>query len=84
MHGTTPQFWSRFERLPESIQRTARRKFELLKDSPRHPLLHFKKVNEYWVIPADRSYRAVAIEEGQDLFWVWIGSHDEYMRFISR
>ena len=31
-----------------------------------------------------RSYRAIAFEEGQDLFWVWIGSHDEYMRVIGR
>ena len=31
-----------------------------------------------------RSYRAIAFEEGQDLFWVWIGSHDKYMRVIGR
>lgn len=83
MHRTTPLFWSRFDRMPEAIQRNARRNFRLLKDNPRHPSLHFKKVNEYWVVRVGRSYRAVAIEEGEDLFWVWIGSHDEYIRVIS-
>ena len=84
MHRATPQFWSHFERLPETVQRAAQRNFQLLKDNPRHPSLHFKKVNDYWVVRVGRSYRAIAIEEGQDLFLVWIGSHDEYMRVIGR
>ena len=84
MHRTTPQFWSHFERLPEAVQSAARRNFQLLKDSPRHPSLRFKKVNEYWAVRVGRSYRAIAIEEGQDLFWVWIGSHDEYLRVVGR
>ena len=84
MHRTTPQFWSHFERLPETVQRTAQRNFQLLKDSPRHPSLQFKKVNDYWAVRVGRSYRAIAIEEEQDLFWVWIGSHDEYLRVIGR
>ena len=56
----------------------------MLKDDPRHPSLHFKKANEYWVVRVGRSYRALAIEEGQDLLWVWIGGHDEYMRVLGR
>ena len=60
MHHTTPQFWSHFERLPEAVQRTARRNFQLLKDSPRHPSLQFKKVNEYWAVRVGRPYRAIA------------------------
>ena len=65
-------------------RRVARRNFQLLQDDPRHPSLHFKKVNDYWVVRTGRSYRAIAIEEGPDLFWVWIGGHDEYMRIINR
>ena len=84
MHRTTPQFWSHFEQLPEAVQGTARRNFQLLKNNPRHPSLHLKKVNDYWVVRVGRSHRAIAIEEGQDLFWVWIGGHDAYMRVIGR
>ena len=84
MHRTTPQFWSHFEGLPEAVQRTAQRNFQLLKNDPRHPSLHFKKANDYWVVRVGRSYRAIAVEEGQDLFWVWIGGHDEYTRVLGR
>ena len=84
MHRATPRFWSRFGQLPQAVQEVARRNFLLLKDDPRHPSLHFKKINNYWVVRIGRSYRAVAIEEGPDLVWVWVGGHDEYMRTISR
>ena len=84
MHRTTPQFWSHFARLPEAVQRTARRNFQLLRNSPRHPSLHFKKANDYWVVRVGRSYRAIAIEEEEYLFWVWIGGHDEYLRILGR
>ena len=66
------------------MQRVARRNFRLLQDDPRHPSLHFKKINDNWVFRTGRSYRAIAIEEGPDLFWVWIGGHDEFMRIIKR
>ena len=46
MHRTTPQFWRRFDRLPESVQRVARRNFRLLNSNPRYPSLHFKKVGK--------------------------------------
>jgi hypothetical protein len=31
MHRTTPQFWDRFDKLPQSVQELARKNFELLK-----------------------------------------------------
>lgn len=84
MHRATRQFWSHFGRLPEAVQRTARRNFQLLRENPRHPSLHFKRVNDYWVVRVGRSYRAIAIERGPDLYWGWIGDHDEYMRIIGQ
>ncbi len=44
MHRTTARFWTCFARLPEAVQRVARENFELLKENPAHPSLHFKKV----------------------------------------
>ena len=84
MHRTTPSFWSRLERLPESAQRIASRNFQRLKEDPRHPSLRFKKIGRYWSVRVGRSYRALAEEDGDDFIWVWIGSHDEYMRIIGR
>ena len=84
MHHTTPGFWSRLGRLPESVQRVASRNFQRLKEDPRHPSLRFKKIGKYWSVRVGRSYRALAEEDGDDFIWVWIGSHDEYLRVIGR
>jgi hypothetical protein len=43
MHKATQRFWTALENLPASVQNTARKNFELLKDNPKHPSLHFKK-----------------------------------------
>jgi len=83
MHRTTPQFWNRFDKLPDSVQTLARKNFELLKQSPRHPSLHFKKVGQFWSARIGLSYRALAMEDGPDFLWVWIGDHDEYDRLIG-
>ena len=83
MHRTTSHFWRHFERLPESVQRTARRNFRLLVADPRHPALHFKKVGKFWSVRVGLAHRALAVEDGRDFIWVWIGSHDEYDRLIG-
>jgi len=82
MHRTTRRFWKYLEDLPEPVQKTARKNFELLKINPSHPSLHFKKVGKFWSARAGISHRALAIEDGSDFIWVWIGSHDEYERMI--
>lgn len=82
MHRTTPQFWKRFNLLPDSIQRLARKNFDLLKADLNHPSLSFKKVGKYWSARIGLNYRALAIEDGPDYIWVWIGSHDKYEQMI--
>jgi hypothetical protein len=83
MHRTTPRFWDCFEHLPEPIQELARKNFELLKKDSTHPSLHFKKVGRFWSVRVGLGYRALAVEQGDDLIWVWIGHHDEYERLID-
>ena len=82
MHRTTPEFWRLLESLPTSIQNVARQNFELLKANPRHPSLRFRKVGDFWSVRVGRSYRALAIEDGEGFIWVWIGAHGEYDRLI--
>ncbi len=84
MHEATPHFWDRLNRLPRNIQDSAHKAFALLKENPRHPSLHFKKVNKYWSVRVGGSYRALAIKHGDRFVWVWIGSHDEYQKIIKR
>jgi hypothetical protein len=84
MHRTTDRFWSSLARLPEPIQRSARQNFELLKENPAHPSLHFKKIGKLWSARVGINYRAVAVEDGADFIWVWIGPHDQYQRLIKQ
>jgi hypothetical protein len=82
VHRTTERFWQSFEKLPESIQKISKKNFQLLKLNPSHPSLHFKKVGPFWSIRAGINHRALAVEDGNDFIWVWIGTHDEYERMI--
>ena len=83
VHRTTPGFWSHFDSLPEHIQRTARRSFERLKENPRYASLRFKKVGKFWSVRVGLSHRAIAVEDGDDFIWVWIGIHAEYDRITG-
>jgi len=82
MHQTTPRFWKYFKNLPISIQILATKNFKLLKVDPQHPSIHFKKVGKFWSARIGLNYRALAVEDGSDFIWIWIGSHDEYERII--
>jgi Txe/YoeB family toxin of Txe-Axe toxin-antitoxin module len=79
---TTPNFWASYEGLPKTIQALANKNFEFLKQNPRHPSLHFKKVGHYWSARVGDDHRVVAVEIEQGLLWFWIGLHDEYERII--
>ena len=69
-----------FRRRPK---RAADRAFARLKADPLYPSLHFKKVGRYWSARVSRDIRAVAVREGDDVVWFWIGTHDEYDRLIG-
>jgi hypothetical protein len=84
MHRTTPRFWTSLAHLPESVQRNAHQNFALLKANPAHPSLHFKKIGKLWFARVGTNYRAVAVEDGADFIWVWVGPHDEYLRLIKQ
>ncbi len=82
-HRATPRFWSCYRKLPEDVQRLADRGCVLLKADSRYPSLHFKKIGEIWSVRVGLHYRALAVEDGEDLLWVWIGTHAEYDRLLS-
>ena len=83
MHRTTNRFWKCFKELPESVQKTGKKNFELLKTNPQHPSLHFKKEGKLWSARIGINYRALTVEDGEDFTWVWIGTHSEYEQMIK-
>jgi hypothetical protein len=83
VHRTTPQFWKRFNALPKEVQQLARKNFKLLKQDSRHPSLQFKRLGNYWSARVGLNYRALAMEDGADWVWVWIGTHAEYDKLVK-
>lgn len=82
-HRATPDFWYHYRQLPRNIQDLADRCYELLKQNPRHPSLHFKKVGQFWSVRVGLHYRAVAVEGEGEMAWFWIGSHREYDKLLG-
>jgi hypothetical protein len=77
-------------RLLEGIRRFAQRhpsasdkSFELLKQNPKHPSLHFKRIGTRWSPRVGIGYRALALEIDGGFLWYWIGSHADYERLIN-
>lgn len=83
-HRASPKFWQFYNALPSEIQKLADANYQLLKQDSSHPSLHFKKVGKFWSVRAGIHHRALAVEEGTDVVWFWIGRHDEYERLIDK
>lgn len=81
-HRASPRFWACYRQLPEDIQQLADRSYDVLQHDSKHPSLHLKKIGALWSVRVGLHYRALAVEDGSDLVWVWIGPHDEYDRLV--
>ena len=77
-HSASPRFWRCHESLPASVQALANKNFQLLKADPRHPSLHFKRIEALWSVRVGAQYRALGVDHGAGILWFWIGSHAEY------
>ena len=77
-HFASPRFWQAYGKLPENVRVLADKNYALLKENPRHPSLQLKKVGRFWSVRVGSRYRALAVEENQNLIWFWIGSHGDY------
>ena len=82
-HFTVPSFWKNYDSLPKNTQELADKNYELLKKNPKHPSLHFKKIDKYWSVRVGLYYRALSIEIVEGILWFWIGTHSEYDKLIK-
>ena len=58
--------------------------YQLWQDNQSHPSLHFKKVGKnLWSARVTGGYRALALKKGDDYYWFWIGTHDEYDALLN-
>ena len=56
----------------------------MLRVDPHHASLHFKPVRQFWSVRVGLHYRALAVRDGDELGWFWIGTHAEYDSLIGR
>jgi len=84
---TTKRFRKCFARLPVSIQRQARKSYQLFKENPQHPSLRFKPVHNtqpIYSVRVNREYRALSVKSDDTLIWFWIGDHEDYDELLKR
>jgi hypothetical protein len=80
---TTSDFWQAYAELSPEMQKQARKAYRLWQDDPFYPSLHFKKVGKnLWSARVSSGFRALALKKGDDYYWIWIGTHDEYESFL--
>lgn len=77
-HYAAPGFWARYDTLSTEVRHLADKAFELLKEDPHHPALHFKKVGRYWSARVGLHHRALGMPVSDGVLWFWIGSHADY------
>lgn len=82
-HHASPDFWACYKALSEDVQKLADQAYDHLKQDPRHPSLHFKKVKRFWSARVGGQYRALAVEAEDGLVWFWIGTHADYDKLIK-
>ena len=82
-HRATADFWHYHQQLPPDVEKLADRCYKSLKRDPQYPSLHFKKVGRFWSVRVGLHYRAVAVEENDDIVWFWIGTHAEYDQILN-
>jgi hypothetical protein len=80
----TKKFWKCYLNLPEPIQKTALKQYNLWIRDPAHSSLQFKKINDAWSCRVTDNYRALGVKSGDTVIWFWIGAHGEYETLIRR
>ncbi|MFE1746050.1 type II toxin-antitoxin system RelE/ParE family toxin [Coleofasciculus sp. H7-2] len=81
---TTPEFWKAYAALSLEMKQQAQKAYQLWKENPSHPSLHFKKVGKnLWSARITDGYRALALKKGDDYYWFWIGSHQDYDALLN-
>jgi hypothetical protein len=86
----TRSFRRLFARLPAHVQQQIRASYRLFRSNPYHPSLGFERIffgvppsTQVYATRIGRRYRAMGRLEGNTIKWFYVGSHEEYNRFVS-
>lgn len=62
---------------------TGGKQFAILKQDPRHPSLHSKRVHWFHSVRVGAHDRALAADVPDGVLWFWMGAHAEYDRIVA-
>lgn len=80
----TVDFWKTYAELSPEAKSQAQKAYQLWQENSLHPSLHFKKVGKnLWSARVSVGYRALAVKKGDDYYWFWIGTHNEYEALLN-
>lgn len=82
----TRRFWELFQALPSDVQRLAVKNYHLWRRNPGHPSLRFRRLQgseDRFTVRVGDHYRALARIAGEEMRWVWIGTHADYDRLVG-
>lgn len=83
-HLASPRFWRHYHELPESVRKLADKNFQLLKNDPYHPSLHFKRIDRVWSVLVGAHYRALGMDAGDSIVWFfWLARRLRQARLIA-
>jgi hypothetical protein len=82
-HYASSRFWALYEALPAEVRELADKNYRLLRDDPRHPSLHFKRIGSVWSVRVGARYRALGHDVEGGIVWFWIGTHAEYDKIVG-
>jgi len=84
---TTDRFWKCYRELPEQIRKEAKKAYRKFKKNPYHPGLRFKRIHStrpIFSLRVTKDYRAVGIQQENQMIWFWIGSHGDYNNLLKQ
>ena len=81
------RFRKQYKDLPEQIQKQARQVYRQFQNDPYYPGLRFKRIHSsepIYSVRITQDYRAVGIQQKDEIIWFWIGSHSDYNKLLSQ
>jgi hypothetical protein len=81
----TRRFWNLFSALPSDVQNLAVKNYQLWRENPSHPSLHFRRLKgseDRFTVRIGDHYRALGRMSSETVTWVWIGTHSEYDKLM--
>jgi len=80
-----PEFHEWFQKLPADIKKQARKDYKRFVADPDYPGLNFERLktkDPFWSVRIGLHYRAVGLRQGDTIYWVFIGSHADYDKYL--